>query len=178
MRLTNKYHFKGLLCAIVCTHILYVAYSQNSSQYLNSVLQMIEVRFLTLHNSQVTGQNSGSSMFVSSLSSSPFFFHCTTVTLKPSKHLPLTTFNQLDCISRKALHLLFHTISVFNKTVLSIRSCVIISVISALGDSVIHINQKYKKMILDLYINNSVHSYSWFLLNGSFLCSVILFEVW
>lgn len=112
----------------------------NSSQCLNSVLQMIEVRFLTLHNSQVTGSKNSSSMFVSSLFIS-LLFHCTTVTLKPSKHLPLTTFNQQICISRKALHLLFHTISVFNKTVLSVGSCVIISVISALGDSVIHIRK-------------------------------------
>lgn len=45
-------------------------------------------------------------------------------------------------------------------------SCIIISVISVLRDSVISINQKYKDVILDLYTKNSVHNYSLFLSGG------------
>ena len=138
---------------------------------------MIEVRFLTVHNSQATGPRIQVPCLFH-LSSSPLFFHCTTLSLKPSKHLPLTTFNQHVTFLQK------HCICSFIQFQFSIKlsslpgSCIIVSVISALGDSVIHINQKYKNDFRLIYINNSVHSCSWFLLGGSFLRSVILFEVW
>lgn len=52
------------------------------------------------------------------------------------------------------------------------------SAMPVLGDSVISINYNYKDVIVDVYINNHVHNYSWSLLGGSYLCSVILFQVW